>query len=183
MRFLLSTCAIAVCLASSGYTAEEKTTAADSVEFDGQRLVFAFESNNPGEHFKEYIPQGENLDSWTKLAAIREYSKIDDPKQLAERMAQLLKKQNPDAQSAIAGNPKTGAVVLDFVTWPPDHSFVEFNVFKIEKQEPHGIVAEQYAVRDYKDVIAFLKNLKPLRTKLRTAMIEDGLTQNEATEQ
>jgi hypothetical protein len=37
------------------------------------------------------------------------------------------------AQSAIIQNPKTGEVIVDFVTWPADNAFVEFNIFKYSR--------------------------------------------------
>src|SRR5262249_49725865 len=48
--------------------------------FDGQILVFAWQGGNPGETVREYLPAGEKLESWTKLASIREYPKLDDPR-------------------------------------------------------------------------------------------------------
>jgi hypothetical protein len=35
-------------------------------------------------------------------------------------------------------NPKTGDVMVDFVTWVPDNSFAEFNVFKYSKRQGGG---------------------------------------------
>jgi hypothetical protein len=76
---------------------------------------------------------------------------------------------------AVSENPKTGEVVVDFVTWPADESFVEFNVFKYGRREGGGLVAQQYALRDYKDPRGFMKGLKPVRTRLVSLMMEGGL--------
>jgi hypothetical protein len=72
--------------------------------------------------------------------------------------------------------PETGDVIVDFVVWPPDVSFVEFNVFKYSKREEGGIEAQQYAVRAYgKEGQEFLKGLKAVRERLVPLMAEDGL--------
>jgi hypothetical protein len=134
--------------------AEAAALQRESVSFDGQTLVLASQSENPGEPVKEYIPANEELRSWTRLASIREY---------------------PNARHAVIENPQTGEVVIDFVTWPEDQSFVEFNVFKYSRREGGGLVAQQYALRDYKDPRGFMRGLKPVRTRLVKLMTEGGL--------
>jgi len=147
----------------------------ESVRFDGRTLVLASQGDNPGEHVKEYIPADQKLDSWTQLASIRDYPKLDDPKTLASNLVRMLKAQNPQAPSRMIQNPTTGDVIVDFVTWNENGAFAEFNVFRYAKKPGGGLVAQQYAVRDYKDVRAFLKNLAPLRNRLVDLMAKDGL--------
>ena len=152
----------------------------ESLTFDGQTLYLAFENNSrpPGEHIKEYIADGEKLDSWTRLAAFHTYPQPDDPKFFAANLIRIMKQDNPDAQGRVIQNPTTGEVIVDFVTWDAGGAFAEFNVFRIAKNTGGGLVAEQYAVRDYKDVRAFLKNLGPLRQRLVALMAKDGLMFN-----
>lgn len=145
------------------------------VTFDGQVLVFAWQGGVAGETAREYIPAGEKLESWTKLASIREYPKLDDPRAVAANLVRALKQQNPAAQSAIIENPTTGEVIVDFVTWPADRAFVELNVFKYSRKPGGGLVAQQYAVRDYQDTTAFLRGLKPVRERLVGLMAKEGL--------
>ena len=147
----------------------------ESVSFDGQTLVLAAQGENPGETVKEYIPAGEELKSWTRLASVREYPELNEPRAVVANLIQALKQQNPQAQHAVIENPKTGEVVVDFVTWPADQSFVEFNVFKYAKRAGGGLVAHQYALRDYQDPRAFMSGLKPVRTRLVKLMTEGGL--------
>jgi hypothetical protein len=68
-----------------------------------------------------------------------------------------------------------GEIVVDFVTWPAAESFVEFNVFKYGRREGGGLVAQQYALRDYKDPRGFMRGLKPVRARLIKLMTEGGL--------
>jgi hypothetical protein len=148
----------------------------ESVSFDGQRMVLAARGENPGETVREYIPPDQKLESWTRLASIREYPRLNDAKAVVANMLELLKRQNPQARSATVENAKTGEVVVDFVTWPPDESFVEFNVFRYGPREGGGLVAHQYALRDYTDPKGFLRRLKPLRLRLVRLMADQGLT-------
>ena len=142
--------------------------------------MLAFEGKNPGETFREYIPAGEKLESWTRFASVRQYPDQDDPMKLAKNMAQLLAKQNPEFRNAIVRNPKTGDVMIDFIMWPENNKFVEFNVFIFRKKEAGGVAAQQYAVRAYDKQADFMKDLKSLRDKLCPLMGKDGLTLHEA---
>jgi hypothetical protein len=155
--------------------AEAEALQQETVSFDGQTLLLASRSENPGETVKEYIPAGEELRSWTRLASIREYPALNDPKAVVANLIKALKQQNPESRHAVIENPKTGEVVIDFVTWPADQSFVEFNVFKYSRREGGGLVAEQYALRDYKDPRGFMRGLKPVRARLVKLMTEGGL--------
>lgn len=143
--------------------------------FDGQILVLAWQGGSPGETVREYIPPGERLESWTKLASLREYPKLDDPRAVVASLVRALKQQNPAAQSAMIENPATGEVIVDFVTWPADRAFVEFNIFKYARKPGGGLVAQQYALRDYQDTTGFLKSLRPVRERLVGLMAKEGL--------
>ena len=157
-------------------TAEKK----ESISFDGLTLVLAYEGSNPGSKIKEFIPDGETLEHWTHLAGIFEYPDLHDPLALVQEVDKLLKEKNPLARSAILENEKTGDVIIDFITWPEDGSFVEFNVFKYFKNGNKGVTAWQYAVREYKDQIPFLEELRPLRERLVAEMAETGLVVTQA---
>jgi hypothetical protein len=86
-----------------------------------------------------------------------------------------LERQNPAGQSAMIENPATGEVIVDFVTWPADRAFVEFNIFKYARKPRGGLVAQQYALRDYQDTTGFLKSLRPVRERLVGLMAKEGL--------
>ncbi len=176
MRVLKFLCVIAVTNASGVFAGEKPEEKKAQVSFDGKTLVLAAEGKNPGESVKEFIPKGQKLDSWTQLASIREYSKLNDPKAIAENLVKALKLQNPRAPHQMMQNPKTGAYLVDFITWPRDGAYVEFNIFKYEKKAGGGMTAHQYALRAYKDQKKFLVDLKTLRKRLVELMAKDGLT-------
>lgn len=177
MRHILALSLTLCCIAHFARAeGEPNTVGKESVSFDDQTLVLAFTGDDAEATIKEFVPEGEKLDSWTKLAAIREFDKLDSPVDYGVATIEQLKKQYPKSPSAILENPDTGAVVLDFVVWPEDASFVEFNVFRIEKRAGGGLTSQQYAVRAYGDASEpFLTNLPSLRKHLVELMASQGL--------
>ncbi len=173
---------ISACCVHLLYADEPETSAAtETVHFDGEVLGLAFEGDDPNATIKEYLPAGETLDSWTRLAAIRQFSHIEDPAAYAAATLKQLKENYPQSPSAVVEDPDSGAVVLDFVVWPEDASFVEFNVFRYEKRSGGGLISQQYALRAYgENSEPFLKDLRSLRERLVEKMAGEGL-QVEAT--
>ncbi len=175
MRLLAALVAFA-CLTSSLAADEQRANANEKVQFNGETLGLAFEGEDPGATIKEYLPAGEKLDRWTRLAAIRSFSSLDDPVAYATATIKELKQKYPQSPSAVIENPKTGVVVLDFVVWPEDASFVEFNVFRYEKRPGGGLVSQQYAMRAYGDQAEpFLLGLREVRERLVEKMAGEGL--------
>jgi hypothetical protein len=179
-------CATALSLAADSTTETKsadtaKAIAADkpTVEFDNQTLTLAFEGNDPGESIKEYIPTGETLDKWTKLAATREYENLNNPLAMAAELQKQLKEKYPDSTCTVTENKEDNSAVVDFVLWAPDKSFAEFNIFKYVKTDEGGIYCEQYALRDYTDPKKFVDGLKETRDRTVKEMTEDGLTVEE----
>ena len=168
---------VVCCIANVARAEDEPNVAAkETVQFDDQTLVLAFSGDDPGATIKEFVPAGEKLESWTRLAAIREFDNLDSPLDYGAATIEQLKKQYPKSPSSIIENPDTGAVVLDFVVWPEDASFVEFNVFRIEKRAGGGLISQQYAVRAYGDAAEpFLTELPPVRERLVEEMAEPRL--------
>ena len=70
-------------------------------------------------------------------------------------------------------NPKNGDVVLNFLVWPDDGSFAEFNVFQYHKQADGGLVSYQYAARAYGDEVETF--IKSLDSDTRTMFLLDTL--------
>lgn len=148
---------------------------ARALAFDGKRLVHAAQGQTPVERWREFVPAGEAIARWTRLASIREYPGHTDPKALASGLLRALKQQNPDAPSSIIQHPVSGEVIVDFVTWPRDRAFTEFNLFRYGRREGGGVVAQQYALRVYGDATAFLRGLKAERVRLVDLMAKEGL--------
>ena len=159
-----------------GNTAQKKT-----IEFDGNTLELAWQNRDQrGDTIQEFVPAGQTLDSWTKLAAYYEYPGIDEAKELVSAIVKKLNERTPRGPAAILENEETGELILDFVVWPEDNSYVEFNIFKYSKRPEGGLVAQQYALRAYgNDAEEFLKALRPIRERTIEEMATRGLTQGE----
>jgi hypothetical protein len=154
--------------------ADDVSTETDkpTVKFDGATLLLAWQNSQDKPTIREFVPEGQDLETWTILASIRDYPEMEDPFLVCGAMAKRATELNADAQGRVTENKETGAAVVDFLAWPEDKSFVEFNVFRYRKADQGGLVAEQYAVRDYKDPDGFVRNLKPLRERLVRQMLE-----------
>jgi hypothetical protein len=154
---------------------------AKSLSFDGQTLNLAWEGGTADAPIREYIPAGENLDKWTHLASVREYvgrewADLNDPRELAAGTLETVKQTYPGAPHNMAENPDTGETVIDFLVGPPDGSFVEYNVFKYSKRLGGGVIAQQYAVRNYDNPTEFAdKELPAIRGRVINEMATDGL--------
>jgi len=155
-----------------------------TVVFDGVAFHQASDEKNARERLREYLPEGESFaragapETWTRLVSIREIADVDDPEAAARGLVAQRQAPNPLAPSQVAVNPSTGEVLVDFVTWPDDGSFSEFNVFKYAKaRKGGGIVISQYARRSYGDEAreAFFAELKRERPRLVELMAKAEL--------
>ncbi len=163
--------------ASHEQTAANADAKKPRIVFDGETFIFAWDGASETVKIKEFLPAGQNFDRWTKLVAINEYPNIDDPREFAQVMLNTLKQQNPKAGAQLQANDKTGEAVLDFVTWPEDKSYVEFDAFKFHRMEGGGIVGEQFAQRAYtaEDQLKLLDNLAQLKKRVLPELAEHGL--------
>lgn len=176
--------ALPILLASGAFVAARQgERPKDVVSFDGTTLVAVARDRQAGGQVIEFIPAGEEIESWTRLASVRVHEQAPGAKELARELVKQVKANYPQSPVAISEDPDTDTAVVDFVIWPEDWTFVEFNIFKYYRLEEGPVVAEQYAVRDYDDTESFLKSeLKPLRARLLPLMAEEGLRLGEEAE-
>jgi len=157
----------------------------ETIQVDGEPLILAFEGETDGDTIKEFIPADQTLENWTQLAAVRHYADLDDPKALAGAVVRKLRERNPPANFELLENESTDDIVLDFIVWPEDGAFVEFNVFLYRPAQGGGLVMYQYALRAYgDDSEEFIKNMQAeRRAKLIAATVQFAAdkqeTQNE----
>lgn len=143
--------------------------APEKIDFLGLAFRKAFSDKNSEGPFSEYLLKGQTLEAWKKLMGYYEFINLHDAKDAAQTLVKVLKAQNPDFPSDIIYNEATGEAVVDFVTWPKDESYVEFNVWKYQKNPNGGLIAIQYAERS-SEVEVYFKKLKDHRIKVRDAM-------------
>ncbi len=149
--------------------------AQSAVLFDGTKFIQAFHKSEDSQTITEFLPEGEELKSWNRLTSIRTFPKLTEPRTAAAGLLRAVREYNPDAKSIMVENPKNGDVIIDFLTWPRDQSFVEFNIFRYTKKG-RGLLMEQYAQRAYgNDARDFLIKLKTERQRLVDLMAKRGL--------
>jgi hypothetical protein len=152
------------------------------VRFDGHSLVLAFQDNNNGNTIKEYIPAGETLERWTRLAGLYEYPNLDDPQAVVDGLVEQLKRRSSDILYNVRTDSLTKAVIVDFLIWPegttkPENAeYVEFNIFRYEPKRGGGLTAQQYAIRRYDNKNDFIENLRSWKDRLVRQMTDEGLT-------
>ena len=183
MKYKIIVCAVMIAVGIVARSEEPAVKQQEFVRFDGKTFALAWEGKNPAESanpdeiVKEYLLDGEKLESWTKLASTREYPKVKDPMVIASKLLETLKKQSPQAPNRLTKNQETGEVMLDYMSAAPDNSFVEFDIYRCRARAGGGVVAQEYALRAYKDIATFIKGLAPERVRLLQTMATTGLQQ------
>lgn len=104
-----------------------------------------------GDRLQEFIRPGESLQAWTRLVGLRlQHVPGADPVALAVALQRTVLQNNPQAQAVVATNETRTEGLTDFLTWPADGSFLEFNVFRYAKPAgATGILSFQAAHRFY----------------------------------
>ena len=89
------------------------------ITLDGERFEKQFVGNPPnGDKLLEFVREVETFEKWTKLVGLRyqQLPRIDnDPLKLAQSMALMVKKANPNANSKVIFNEKTSEAIIDFL--------------------------------------------------------------------
>jgi|UniRef100_UPI0040492300 hypothetical protein len=109
-------------------------------------------ADDTGDQVREYIPAGETLDHWNRLASVRILKKEKDSKKYLTRVADEVKQSNPAASSRFFQNDKK-QTVLDFITFAPAESpvkYAEWNLMRAHYVKGSGLVVFQYALRLYR---------------------------------
>lgn len=146
------------------------------VLFDGVAMTQVAEGSNSSEHWRDFIPADDDRKAWTRFASIREYAKIDDPKMVAGDRVRVLKRDFPQAHAGVLHNKTTGEVIIDFITWPADRKYVQFDVLRYSRNPKGGVIAQQYALRRYEFAPDFVAAFKSERHRLVNQMATHGLT-------
>jgi hypothetical protein len=135
-------------LAAGMLTWTSVSYAAD-LQFDGETFVKRFTSNTPEIRLVEYVRENETLENWTKLVAVRNFTKLNDPKRAAAGLGLLAKQRNPLANfQVLVKDDDESQAQVDFITWPKDSAYMEFNIHRYMKVERYpGLISYQFAYR------------------------------------
>lgn len=122
------------------------------IALDGEPFPKRFVANPPrGDKLLEFVRDSESFEKWTKLIGFR-YQQLpgagNDPAQTAAGMAKHIKSNYPKAPSQVLVNERKTEAILDFLIWPPDRTFMEFNVFRyVKSTDGRAVVSLQLAYR------------------------------------
>lgn len=119
-----------------------------SAEFDGETYPSQFASEAPGMKLVEFVRESETIDNWTKLLAVRRLPRLEDPTAAAAELVKRLNESNPLARHRLLTKEGGQEALIDFLTWPEDGSYMEFNVFRYVKAAgASGLISYQFAYR------------------------------------
>jgi len=173
MRHILLPLSLLILLCATASAAERtiaQSALPEQITFQDVTLHKAFEEAKDGAFITEYIPEGETLEHWNHLFAVRREKSALTPIQRAGGISVHLKKTNPEFRSQVLEDKKTGNAGIDFLIWPQDNSFGEFNTWKFMQGEPGWLYSFQYGFRGYADTPSD-KALGPfMKQKQRTVM-------------
>lgn len=104
-----------------------------------------------GEKLIEFIRPTETPQNWTRLIAYR-FQQIavleNDPEKYAQATGQLIMRANPRAHIQIEKDDKSGQAIIEYLTWPPDESSMEFNVVRFWRvTDGKGVASLHYKYR------------------------------------
>lgn len=119
-----------------------------SIEFDGDTYVEQFESATPDFRLMEFVRADETVDNWTKLLAVRNFMKLEDPGQSAAAVGKTLQQVQPGAKYRLLEKEDGSEAIIDFITWPADGSYLEFNIHRYLKKPGYpGLISYQFAYK------------------------------------
>lgn len=118
------------------------------VEFDGETYVAAFSNSEPALSLVEYVREGETVENWTKLFAIRKFSLGHSPQEAVAQFQQVVKQHNPQAGVQVLVKDDGSEAMIDFLTWPKTAEYMELNIHRyLKKPGVPGLVSYQFAYR------------------------------------
>lgn len=121
---------------------------ADAVQFDRETYSKKFTSSAPDIRLAEYVRSKETLKNWTRLVAVRNFMKLNDPKSAAIELAKAVKRQNPRAQFQILTKDDGSEAQIDFLILAGDSDYLEFNIHRYLKVAGNpGLISYQFAHR------------------------------------
>lgn len=124
--------------------------AAPSIVIGDLKLFQAYAPPESKVGLREYVPAGESIKSWTRMASVRVFKDQKDPKAYLTAVAAQVAKSHPSARYQFLRNDTTKSLVLDFMTFPPESVspfYAEWNLMRASFVEGKGLVVYQYAMR------------------------------------
>lgn len=127
-------------------------SAAPYITIGDLKLVKAFAPADAENQLREYLPKGDSLTRWNRLASVRVFKSEKNAQKYLERVAGMVRKSHPSARAEFFKNEEKKETVLDFITFAPADSlehFAEWNMMRAKFVKGTGLVVYQYALRLY----------------------------------
>lgn len=175
MQIILRLCFLLLVLPATSYAEP------DSVHFEGEKYLKQYDHTTPvGDRVIEFIRQEENTATWSKMVAFR-YQQLpklnNDPQKMAEVMAVILKRTNPEAPFNVIANQKKDEALIDFITWDSSDDYLEFNVFRYARSENgKGVISLQVAYRFTDKSKKQMERLRSIRARWIPQALEYDIT-------
>ncbi len=160
-----------VCLTGSVVMAQEDAVGVPGpIVFEDVEFGLAWTSNPEPTYFKqEYLPEGEELESYEQMFLIDVLTEGATPEQAAGQMAAALeqrKADDPVVNFELIANQATGEYIIDFILSDSSTgiTIIEWNAYRYV---PHGEGLALFAIsrRGYDDgATAFIQGLAEWRT-------------------
>ena len=116
------------------------------------KLERANASKDAEQQLRKYLPPGESLDHWNRMASVQILKNEKDSKKYLTRVAETMQQGNPMAKTRFFQNEKK-QTVLDAITFAPADSpvkYAEWSLMRAHYVKGTGLVVFQYALRLYK---------------------------------
>jgi len=156
-------------------TLAQLLSAAPYVMIGDLKLVRASAPAESEIQLREYLPEGEGLERWNRLASVRVFKTEKNAQKYLERVAATVRKSGPPARAEFFRNEQKKESVLDFITFAPPTSpkhFAEWNMMRAKFVEGTGLVVYQYALRLYVIDDDSIKVITSERRKMMARFVE-----------
>jgi len=150
-------------------------SAAPYVMIGDLKLIKASAPADSEIQLREYLPEGERLEHWNRLASVRVFKTEKNAQKYLERVAATVRKSGPAARAEFFRNEQKKEAVLDFITFAPPASpehFAEWNMMRAKFVEGAGLVVYQYALRLYVIDDDSIKMITSERRKMMGRFVE-----------
>lgn len=146
------------------------------------KLFLAYAPSDSPNQLREYLPKGQDLESWTRLASIRTLPNLKDPVAYLQAVAIQVKQSHPFAQYRAYQRNKEEPIILDFMTFSPADSpvrFIEWNLMRAEPAKDRGLTLYQYAMRIYNPTEESARSINTEREKMLSAFAKASFVEKE----
>ena len=183
MKSTLTILASFILLSFTAKKINEYLSVEGPLEFNDTKFSLKW-SDKPNKNYyiQEYIPKGENTDSFNQMLTIHLFDlDIELQDAVKSKIKELIKRKETDAvcNYQITESPDGKEIMVDFLlseSRDGKTQIIEFNIYHYRKiqldKNKNGIAVYAYSKRSYgNQVTEFLKNLKTSRNNLLNEMI------------